>query len=94
MGEVEGSIERNRNVPRSCGGHIQKDEEELKYNPQLSDRLGDGLGKVGAHVKGLYGEAVTDQGHPKEKELRNYSLKQDVNDIEASCFESIFGECC
>lgn len=36
---------------------------------------------------------MTDQGHPKEKELRNHSLTQEVNDPEASYFEPVFGEC-
>lgn len=34
---------------------------------------------------------MTDQGHPKEKELRNHSLIQEVNDPEASYFEPSLG---
>lgn len=45
--------------------------KNLNAIPQLKDKFVKGLVKVCTHIKGLHGEAVTDQGHPKEKELRN-----------------------
>lgn len=36
-----------------------------------SKKFVEGLVKVCTCIKSLYGEAVTDRGHAKEKELRN-----------------------